>query len=247
MGGHHVIELPPGPAYAIIPARGGSKRVPRKNIRDFHGKPLIHWPISTLLQSGMFEKVIVSTESPEISRIAQDAGAEVPFVRPNRLADDYSSTAAVAWHAVSHLVEYGASKDSLFCVVYPAAVMIEASDFEASRKLVGACGDLIFCASEFPAPIERAWFVNAKGAAEPLSPHSQQLRTQKLRAAHYDSGQFYWANAATWEALKEGNQVNRGAYVVPSWRAIDIDTEADWLLAEKLFLLGLPAAPEQKL
>lgn len=184
----------------------------------------------------MFEKVIVSTDSPDISKIAQEAGAEVPFVRPAILADDHSTTVAVARHAISRLLEDGAPQDSLFCVVYPAAVMIEASDFEAGRKMLGVSGDLIFCGSEFPAPIERAWFVNGNGTAEPLYPGSQHSRTQDLRAAHYDAGQFYWGKADAWNALDEGKHVRRGAYVIPSWRATDIDTEADWALAEKLFL-----------
>ncbi len=223
-------------AYGIITARAGSKRIPGKNIRVFHGQPLIVWTIHNLIQSGIFVDVIVSTDSEEISRVAQDAGAKVPFVRPADLADDYVPTAPVANHSIRWLIADGAPAGSEFCVAYPSAVSISKQDLVESRKYFREGQfDLVFTGCEFSSPPSRGWRLSDKGEASPVSHEDQGTRTQDIEPVFYDAGQFYWSKHDAWESIISGHPVSRGMFVLPRLRAIDIDTEEDWQIAERLF------------
>lgn len=234
--GGRLVNAGDTPAIAIVTARGGSKRIPGKNIRLFHGKPLITWTLENLIGSRLFSGVIVSTDSEEIADVARRAGADVPFLRPAKLSDDYATTAEVADHAISFLMDHGTPAHSAFCVVYPAAVAVTTSDLQASKELFTTKRfDMVFAGCEFPSPPTRGWTLTADGVATALSPSSQPARSQDLEPAYYDAGQFYWSHHDTWARIKAHEEVSRGIHILPRWRATDIDTDEDWILAERLF------------
>ena len=223
-------------AIAIITARGGSKRIPGKNIRDFHGKPLISWTIHNLISSGLFSRVIVSTDSEEIAVISRQAGADVPFLRPPELSDDFTPTAKVADHAIRWLIAEGVSENTQFCVVYPAAVSVTAKDLSDAKQILEFSGaDLVFAGCEFPSHPDRAWALVEGNLVTPIAPERQFARSQDLGPRFYDAGQFYWSHESAWADVIEGLPVRRALYIMPRSRAIDIDTEEDWELAELLF------------
>ena len=226
-------------AIAIVTARGGSKRIPGKNIRIFHGKPLISWTIHNLLTSQLFSRVIVSTDSTEIASIAVDAGAEVPFLRPAELADDFATTADVAQHAIDWLLRNGVSPDSYFCIVYPAAVGVTSIDLADSLALMKVGDfDLVFAGCEYPAHPSKAWFLGEDSHATAREKKSSAPQPGDLRTAYHGAGQFYWSHQSTWSKICEGKDVRRGLYVISRLRAIDINSEEDWALAELLFANG---------
>ena len=223
-------------AIAIITARGGSKRIPGKNIRSFHGKPLISWTIHNLLSSQLFSRVIVSTDSKEIAAISREAGADVPFLRPSELSDDFTPTANVADHAINWLIGEGVADNTQFCVVYPAAVSVTPNDLSDSREILEFSGaDLVFTGCEFPSPPERAWKMAEGNLVIPVEPDRQSARSQDLEPRFYDAGQFYWSDKKAWADLVNGLPIRRALYILPRSRAIDIDTEEDWEVAEFFF------------
>ena len=218
---------------AIITARGGSKRIPAKNIRPFHGKPLIAWTIDNLIRSEIFSDIIVSTDSKEIAEISEAAGARIPFLRPSHLADDFTTTAEVAEHAISSLIEEGAARGGFFCVVYPAAVGIMESDHRQALTILARNeADFVFGGCEFPSHPARGWTVGENALAQPTNPEYQGARTQDLSSVYFDAGQFYWSRYDTWKKISSGEEIRRKILVLPRSRAIDIDTEEDWALAE---------------
>ena len=223
------------PAYAIVIARGGSKRIPGKNIRPFHGKPLITWPLDALVSSGIFGEVIVSTDSEDIAAVATESGASVPFMRPAQLANDYATTAEVAIHAIEYLVSQGMPSDAHICLVYPAAVSITSATLIESRQLIRDDTTFVFSACVFPSAVERAWEVAEDQHARPWLPEYMQSRTQDLRPKYYDAGQFYWSTVDAWTQIAEGKRPQSRAFILPPSQAVDVDTEDDWILAEKLF------------
>ena len=226
-------ELPP--AYAIVIARGGSKRIPGKNIRLFHGKPLISWPLDMLVHSGIFEQVVVSTDSEDIAAVAKRSGASVPFMRPAELANDHATTAQVAVHAIEYLASQGMPPDAQICLVYPAAVSITSPTLIESRHLLSDDSGFVFSACAFPSPVERAWEVTKDQYATPWMPEFMQNRTQDFNPKYYDAGQFYWSTVDAWRQIAGGSGPQSRAFILPPSQAIDIDTEDDWILAEKLF------------
>jgi pseudaminic acid cytidylyltransferase len=234
-----------GRFLAVVPARGGSKRIPRKNIRPFRGVPLLTRTIATMIRADVFDSIIVSTDDAEIAQVALDAGASVPFMRPNELSDDWTPTAPVVAHAI------GATEDDLgaldaVCCVYPGAVLMTASDYSASRKLVDEaihCGSVVAAVVRYSHPIERALRRGAGGLLEPAGGLSAlRQRTQDIEPAWHDAGQFYWASPSRWRtpAPLLSSVV---PYELPEWRVRDIDTEDDWFHAEFLHLLINGQAP----
>ncbi len=218
---------------AVIPARGGSKRLPGKNIRAFNGKPMLWYAIEIARKSGLFENIIVSTDDEHIARIAREGGAETPFMRPEELADDHAITVSVMAHAIDYVSSTGESYPYV-CCLYPCVPLLEAGDlvkgYEMIRKTeTGFC----FPVAEFPSAVQRAMKMNDKGKLDPLYPEYSEVRTQDLDKAWYDAGQFYWARPEAWlnHDVIHGNAVG---VPVPAWRAVDIDTEQDWQYAEKL-------------
>ena len=220
---------------AIIPARGGSKRIPRKNIRSFCGRPMISWPIETAFASGLFGRVIVSTDDLEIAETARAWGAEVPFMRPDALADDFAGTIPVIAHATQWAREQGWSADSV-CCIYPTAPMIAPEDLAEGFRLLGdAARDFVFSATDYASPIFRAFVQTGDGGVEMVFPQHFHSRSQDLPRALHDAAQFYWGREEAWLKAETLFGPRSAALLIPRWRVQDIDTPEDWDRAEALF------------
>ncbi len=220
---------------AVIPARGGSKRIPRKNVRPFCGKPMIAWSIDAARDSGVFDRIIVSTDDSEIAEIAADLGAEVPFTRPAELANDHAGTIPVIAHATGWAKDQGWPVDAL-CCVYPTAPLISPEDLkEALRQLEAGPHDFIFTATDYASPIFRAFKETGGGRIEMIFPEHFDSRSQDLPRAFHDAAQFYWGRPDAWLTTKTLFGPASSALLVPRWRVQDIDTFDDWVRAEALF------------
>jgi len=222
---------------AVIPARGGSKRIPRKNIKSFHGKPILAYSIEAALSSGLFDRVIVSTDDDEIATAARRHGADVPFGRPASLADDLTGTNAVARHAIAWIEETGTEVDEV-CCLYATAPFVTADDLRQARSLLTRDVDFVFAATRFAFPVQRALVRNAQGLVEPMFPQWIASRSQDLPEALHDAGQFYWGWPASFRRHDVVFLARAAAYELPSHRVQDIDTPDDWVRAEQLFGLA---------
>lgn len=221
---------------AVIPARGGSKRIPRKNVKDFGGRPMIAWAISAALESRLFTKVVVSTDDVEIASIARLHGAETPFVRPADLANDTAGTVPVIAHALRELRKFGVCCNHAACI-YPCTPFLRAQDLkDAFDMLVTSGQDFVYPVVEYSHPTFRAMRRASTGKMQFVFPECEMMRTQDLEATYHDAGQFYWGTASAWLAEKKMHTAGIGM-VVPSWRFVDIDSEDDWHRAEMLFKL----------
>jgi pseudaminic acid cytidylyltransferase len=219
---------------AVIPARGGSKRIPRKNIRLFAGRPMIAYAVAAARESGLFEHVIVSTDDPEIADIARFEGAETPFVRPVELADDHVPTVPVVAHAIRACADMG-WKVNRVCCIYACVPFIELNDLSGALALFEHSGaDFCFPVTEYPSPVQRALVLGDEGQITPFFPEFELARTQDLKAAYHDAGQFYWGRADAW-LNKTRIHSNGVGYPIPQWRSVDIDTEDDWARAQSIF------------
>lgn len=219
---------------AVIPARGGSKRIPRKNIREFAGQPMILFPIQCALRSGLFERVVVSTDDAEIAAIARRCGAEVPFMRPAELADDHTATVPVIAHAIAELRATGV-EPSAVCCIYATAPFLDAADLLAGwQALQTGEWHYVFSATTFAFPVFRSFRRIEGGGVEMFFPEHFGTRSQDLPEALHDAGQFYWGQAQAW--LDHRRIFERWSTVVrvPRWRVQDIDTEEDWVRAEMI-------------
>lgn len=221
---------------AIIPARGGSKRIPRKNIKPFAGKPMIAHAIAAAKASGLFEHIVVSTNDRDIAEISKDHGAETPFTRPAELADDHAPTAPVIVHAIQACQSYGWEVDHA-CCIYPCVPFIRIEDLKGAFDLLTHSGkDFAFPVTEFPSAIQRALRKLPDGSMQPFYPQYEMTRTQDLEPAYHDVGQFYWGKTDAWLDRKSSHSGGLG-YLIPNWRAVDIDTPDDWQRAELLYKL----------
>jgi N-acylneuraminate cytidylyltransferase len=218
-------------SLCIIPARGGSKRIPRKNVAPFHGRPMIGWPIAAARASGLFTRIVVSTDDPEIAGIARAEGAEVPFLRPATLADDMTPTVPVIAHAVNAL---GVAGDVAVCCLYATAPLVTPQDLRAGHALLGEAGHVV-AVTTFPFPIQRALRRAADGAIAMIAPEHMTTRSQDLEEAWHDAGQFYWARARHWAAQAPVFGLGARGLPLPRARVQDIDTPEDWARAEALF------------
>ena len=219
---------------AIIPARGGSKRVPRKNIKLFSGKPMISYAISAAIESGLFDHVVVSTDDEEISDIATKLGAEVPFIRPATLADDQTPTVPVVANAIDACLAMGWKFDYV-CCIYPCVPLLQVYDLKSAFELlITSDAGYSYPVVEFPSAIQRAMKSLPNGKLQPFQPQYEWTRTQDLEHAYYDAGQFYWGKVSSWLEGK-GLQSHGAGLIIPQWRVVDIDTIDDWCRAELLF------------
>ena len=221
----------------LIPARGGSKRIPRKNIRQFCEKPMIAWSITAAQAADSFDRIIVSTDDEEIAAVAKAHGAEVPFLRPAHLADDKASTQEVIAHALTWFDQQAVVFEAV-CCLYATAPFVQPQDLrQAGASLAESRdGTVVFAATSFPFPIQRAIHLDAAGYASMFQPECFPTRSQDLVEAFHDAGQFYWATPATWATvinLFEGAR----PLLLPRWRVQDIDTEEDWQRAELMHQL----------
>jgi pseudaminic acid cytidylyltransferase len=220
---------------AIIPARGGSKRIPRKNIRDFLGVPIIAYSIRAALDSTAFDKVVVSTDDEEIATVARAAGAEVPFLRPASLSDDHTGTNAVIKHALSWFSSRGETFEQA-CCIYATAPFIQVRYLrEGLAKLESSGKSYAFSVTSFAFPIQRSVRINRHGTVEAMYPEFVATRSQDLEDAYHDAGQFYWGRT---EAFLQDAAIFSPASVpviLPRYMVQDIDTLEDWHRAELMF------------
>lgn len=229
---------------AVIPARGGSKRIPRKNIRPFCGKPMIAWSIKAARASGCFDRIIVSTDDEDIAGVARQWEAEVPFMRPPELADDSTGTIAVMRHAVEWCIANGTSPDPV-CCIYATAPFLRPADLQAGLDLLLSenC-DYAFTATEYAAPIQRALRISPTGRVSMLNPEYFTTRSQDLEPAYHDAAQFYWGRASAWIAGHPIFSPTAAALLLPKYRVQDIDTPDDWVRAELLSRVMQPCASQ---
>jgi pseudaminic acid cytidylyltransferase len=219
---------------AVIPARGGSKRIPRKNIKDFCGKPMIAWSIKVAQESNLFDRIIVSTDDEEIARIARDSGAETPFIRPVGLADDLTPTVPVVAHAVVSCIKLGWNVEYA-CCVYPCAPFLQVDDLVKAHELViDRKTDFVYSVAEYAHPIQRAMRRLPDDAMQFYAPQFELTRTQDLEISYHDAGQFYWGTASAWLENKKMHTDGIGM-PIPNWRVVDIDSEDDWKRATIIF------------
>ena len=212
---------------AIIPARGGSKRIPRKNINDFCGKPMIAWAIEAAKASGLFEHIIVSTDDEKIACIAREWGADTPFTRPADLADDHTPTVPVIAHAITACRALGWNIDYA-CCIYPCVPFIQATDLGHALDLLQTSQvDYSFPVTKFPSPVQKALRRLPDGRMQPFYPEFELARTQDMELAYHDAGQFYWGKADAWLTNDKIHRSGVGL-PIPSWRVVDIDTHDDW-------------------
>ena len=217
---------------AVIPARGGSQRIPRKNIKPFLGKPMIAWSIEVAQRSGCFDRVIVSTDDPEIAAVAQAFGAEVPFVRPAELSDHHTPTIPVVAHAIDWIKAHGMAPE-LVCCIYATAPMVTTLDLQQSyHKIQQHHCDYVFSATSYAFPIQRAFQLNAQERVEMFYPEHFGTRSQDLPHAYHDAGQFYWGKAQAWTQQTPIFSAQAMAHLLPRHRVQDIDTPEDWIRAE---------------
>ena len=183
---------------AVIPARGGSKRIPRKNIRDFAGKPMIAHAISAAKRSGLFERIIVTTDDVDIARLARECGAETPFTRPAELADDYTPIVPVIAHAITACQALGWNFDYA-CCIFPCVPFIQTTDLRQALDLLQISQVAYsFPVTEFPSPIQMALRRLPDDRMQPFYPEFELARTQDMEPAYHDAGQFYWGKADAW-------------------------------------------------
>jgi len=219
---------------AVIPARGGSKRIPRKNIRLFHGKPMLAWSIEVAKACGVFDQIVVSTDDAEIAEVAEQWGASVPFLRPADLADDHTGTTAVIAHATRWAFDAGHQPQAV-CCIYATAPFLRAADVVQGLALLeSGPWAYAFSVTEFAAPIFRAFSVLPQGGIDMFFPEHFATRSQDLPVALHDAGQFYWGRPDAWIGGKRIFDHHSAPLRIPRWRVQDIDTSEDWVRAELL-------------
>ena len=221
---------------AVIPARGGSKRIPRKNIKDFGGRPMIAWSIAAARRSECFDHIIVSTDDPEIAEVSRRHGADVPFMRPDELSDDHTGTIPVIAHAIEWLQEQGDTPDAV-CCLYATAPFVTVEALQQGNRVLQEHADIdyAFSVTSYPFPIQRALRMTANGRVEMFQPEHFNTRSQDLEEAWHDAGQFYWGRAEAWLAGRTLFGQRSAPIPLPRHRVQDIDTPEDWERAEWLF------------
>lgn len=220
---------------AIIPARGGSQRIPRKNIRLLNNKPLIAYSIETALASGLFDRVIVSTDDEEVAIVAKSFGADVPFLRPIDLSDHITGTTPVMQHALKWLIDEGEAPDEA-CLIYATCPLLTVDDLQSGlAQLPNAT--FCFSATSFDFPVQRALHITGDDELSPMFPEHIAKRSQDLIEAIHDAGQFYWGSVQTW--LEDGVIFGKKSkpIMLPRHRVQDLDTEEDWLRLTQIMQL----------
>ncbi|MDO6488128.1 pseudaminic acid cytidylyltransferase [Colwellia sp. 6_MG-2023] len=220
---------------AIIPARGGSKRIPRKNIKEFFGKPMIAYSIEAAKASGCFDKIIVSTDDQEIANVALEYGAEVPFIRPSDISDDYATTIDVIQHAILWLENHNVTMNYI-CCIYATAPFITPQYIQQGLKAITENSiNYAFSATSYAFPIQRAFYNDPMNGINMFYPEHINTRSQDLKEAYHDAGQFYWGTLAAFSEGKAIFSEQSKAIILPRKLVQDIDTVEDWEFAEALF------------
>lgn len=221
---------------AIIPARGGSKRIPRKNIKPFHGKPMLAYSIAAAQACGEFGRIIVSTDDDEIAQLARSLGAEVPFIRPLLLSDDHTTTIAVIQHAIQSLLEQGQAID-VVCCIYATAPFVQAQYLSQGCRLLesNSAASYAFSVTSFAFPVQRAVQIMSNGRIDALYPEFRNTRSQDLPEAFHDAGQFYWGRTQAWLRGDVIFSPLSLPIILPRYLVQDIDTLEDWRRAEYMY------------
>ena len=222
-------------SVAIIPARGGSKRIPNKNIKLFAGQPIISYSIRVAQETKLFDRIIVSTDTPEIASIAREYGAEVPFFRPAELANDFAGTAEVVCHAIEWFAQEGMQLEFI-CCIYATAPFIQASYLKQGYEaLVASNATSVFSVTTYPYPIYRSLKITEEGRIKMIWPDYENIRSQDLSEAYHDAGQFYWVNTKNFMQEKALFAKDSLPVILPRYLVQDIDTAEDWETAEMMF------------
>jgi pseudaminic acid cytidylyltransferase len=217
---------------ALIPARGGSKRIPGKNVKLFRGKPMLAWSVEAAQASGLFDRIVVSTDSEEIAAVARAHGAEVPFLRPADISDDFTPLASVIKHALAWLQADGADVERI-CTILATAPFVRPADLVAGRQaLVEADVASVFAVTSFAFPILRALRITDDGSLAMVWPEHELTRSNDLPEMYHDAGQFYWLDAARFLTAGRAYTQDARPVVLPRYIVQDIDTPEDWIRAE---------------
>ena len=218
----------------VIPARGGSKRIPKKNIKEFNGKPIIAYSIEAAFESNCFDQVIVSTDDNEIKEVAKKYGARVPFVRPAELSNDFTGTLPVVKHAIEWFENNNNTIENV-CCLYATAPFIQSKIIsEAYQQLISSKSDYCFSVTSFSFPIQRAIRITQDDKVNMFYPENFNARSQDLEEAYHDAGQFYWGNANAFRNEIPIFSEAASAFVLPRYLVQDIDTMEDWIRAEAM-------------
>jgi len=221
----------------IITARGGSKRIPKKNIKFFLGKPIIAYSIETAINSGLFDEVMVSTDDSEIANISIKYGAKVPFIRSKKNSDDFSTTPDVLLEVLDSYRKIK-KKFDLGCCIYPTAPLISFDNLKISMdKLISGSVDTVFPAVSFSYPIQRALYLDENTKIKMLNPNHYRTRSQDLKKFYHDAGQFYWFNISRFLEKKKLWTNNTEIIEISELESQDIDNEDDWKIAELKYKL----------
>jgi pseudaminic acid cytidylyltransferase len=224
-------------AIAIIPARGGSKRIPRKNIRTFHGKPMIAWSISCAIESEVFDDVIVSTDDEEVASIAEKLGAKVPFRRPKELSNDFAPIMPVVLHTINWWEENINAVD-LACCIYATAPFLNPKLLSEGIDLLNSADvDFVLTVKRFDYPVQRSLKIDANKLLRFAQPENALIRSQDLEERYHDAGQFFAGKVEAFKQYRTSLDGRCFPLIIPT-DAIDIDTEDDWRLAEKFFAIS---------
>lgn len=219
----------------VIPARGGSKRIPRKNIKEFCGQPMIGYSIQAAIKSVCFDQVIVSTDDAEIAEVAKSYGASVPFMRPEDLSNDYAGTVPVIKHAIEWFAENDVPSAEV-CCLYATAPFVQAQSIQqAYQQMKETQAEYCFSVTSFAFPIQRAIKLNSQQRVEMFSPENFVKRSQDLEEAYHDAGQFYWGTADAWKQEKPIFSEIASPFILPRYLVQDIDTPEDWQRAELMY------------
>ncbi|CAL4869071.1 CMP-N,N'-diacetyllegionaminic acid synthase [Asticcacaulis sp. MM231] len=215
---------------AIIPARGGSKRIPRKNIKPFFGQPMIGYSIRAAQESGLFDSIVVSTDDEEIADVARSFGADIPFMRPADLANDHAGTGAVVVHALQWFAEHGMAYDAACCIYATAPLLDPERLREGWDRLQGK--RFAFSVTSYAFPIQRALKKTADGSVDMFWPENLTKRSQDLEPAYHDAAQFYWGWSDAWVNGETAFSPISAPVILPRTQVVDIDSPEDWEVAE---------------
>lgn len=216
----------------VIPARGGSKRIPRKNVKPFHGRPMISYSIQAGLDCGLFDAVVVSTDDDEIARVARAFGATTPFVRPPELSNDHTGTDDVVAHAIAWFRDQGDVYDATCCIYATAPLLDPARLVEGWERLQQPGKRFAFSVTSYAFPIQRALFRTVDDGVEMFQPQHLMSRSQDLEPAFHDAAQFYWGWSDAWLAGENMYSPQAAPVILPRTQVVDIDTPEDWDVAE---------------
>jgi len=219
----------------IIPARGGSKRIPHKNIKDFNGKPIIAYSIEIALKSNCFDRVIVSTDDDEIAEVAKAYGAEVPFVRPALLAGDFIGLLPVIKNAIDWLDSNNSKLQNICCISATAPLIQKNFIQESYEQFIETKADYCFGVTTFPFPIQRAIKITKKNRVEMFYSQYFDVRSQDLEESYHDAGQFYWGTPLAFREERILFSKSSSPYIIPRHLVQDIDTPEDWFRAELMY------------